>query len=93
MGFADPQAQRPLGFGNGDEVEVVRHQAVGPNFDPRLGAPLFEQRQIALVVLILKKKSAGVGCPAGSRDGARRAQRLVQFLPSGGLTLQRCWGE
>ena len=72
MDLADRQSQ-PVGrLRNSDEMDVVGHQAVCPDFNLMDGAPLPHQFQIVLVILIAKKRLLPTVSPLG--DVVRKAR-------------------
>lgn len=56
MGLANGPAQSILRGRNGDEVDVIGHEAVGPDLNPAFAAPLGHQLQIGDVVLLAEKR-------------------------------------
>ena len=72
MDLADRQSQ-PVGrLRNSDEMDVIGHQAVCPDFNLMDGAPLPHQFQIVLVILIAKKRLLPTVSPLG--DVVRKAR-------------------
>jgi len=65
MGLADGSPQAVLGLGNHDQMHVVGHQAVGPDLDLVLAAPLGHQVQVGLVVVIAEKRLLSTVPPLG----------------------------
>ena len=50
---------------SGDQMDVVGHQAVGPDRGLGLGAGGREEVEVGPVVVVLEARSRGAGCPAG----------------------------
>jgi hypothetical protein len=48
---------------------MIRHQAIGPDFHPALPAPLRHQRNIGLVIFIMKKGRQSAIAPLGDMVG------------------------
>ena len=53
-----------------DQVNVVGHEAVGPDLDPMLPAPLGHEFHVGRIVSLAKKTSAAGGSHAGFCDVA-----------------------
>jgi len=57
VGLTDGSAQSLAGFRNGDPMNKVRHQAIGPNADSQTPAPFAHHIEISLMI------------PLGGKDG------------------------
>lgn len=66
MGLANGPAQSILRGRNGDQVDVIGHQAVGPDLDPALPARLGHQVEIRDVVLVAEKRLLPTVPPLGN---------------------------
>jgi hypothetical protein len=71
MDLADRPSQPVLRLRDSDEMDVVRHQAVRPDLNLMGAAPLPHQFQVALVILVAKKRLVPTVSPLG--DVVRQA--------------------
>ena len=55
MRLADGPPQAILGFRRRNQMDVIGHQAIAPNLDPFLTAPLGHQFDVGRVVLVVEK--------------------------------------
>jgi hypothetical protein len=55
MGLADRAAQSLSRLRNRDEMNVIGHQAVRPDLNPLIAAPLAHQLDVRLVILIAEE--------------------------------------
>src|SRR5262245_12362441 len=72
MHLADCPSQSDGRVRNGDQMDMVRHQAVCPNLDLVGAAPLRHELQVTLVILITKKCLLPAVSPL--RDVVRQAR-------------------
>jgi hypothetical protein len=72
MDLADRPSQPIRRLRNSDEMDVVRHQAVRPDLNLMGAAPLPHQFQVALVILVAKKRLLPTVSPLG--DVVRQAR-------------------
>jgi hypothetical protein len=56
MGLADRPRQGVLGWRPGNQVNMIRHQAVRPNLDTALLAPLRHELDIGRVVVLAEER-------------------------------------
>ena len=56
MGFANGPPQRLFRCRHGDQVDVIRHQAVAPNLDALFAAPVGHQFHIGGIVFLVEKR-------------------------------------
>ncbi len=83
MGLADRPAQPLGGLGGGDEVDVVRHQAIGPDLDAAALAPLCHQVQIGAVVGVAEEGLLPTVAPLGDLVRATRCDHASQSRHAG----------
>lgn len=55
MGFPDRPPQALLGFRNHDQMDVIRHQAVGPDLHGPAGAPFRHQMDVCPIIFSTEK--------------------------------------
>ena len=80
MRFAEGPPQAVLGLRYRDQVRVVWHEAIGPDFDPLLPAPLGHQIQVGRIVVVAKER----------RLSAVAALRYVMRHPRNNQPRQSC---
>jgi len=56
MSLAESSPQPVLRLRHGNQVNVIGHQAIGPNLDPSLSAPVSHQFQISRIVFIAEER-------------------------------------
>ena len=69
VGLADGPRQGVFAGGDGDQVDVVRHQAPGPDLDPALVAPFGHQGEIGPVVVVAEEGLLATITPLGDVMG------------------------
>ena len=91
-GVEEP-GQRLLPAGNGDQVDVIRHQAVGPDVEAVPGAEVGEQLQVSVVIArigedglpVISPLRDVVGITNRNGSGYSRHRRSPCFWGVGGL--------
>jgi hypothetical protein len=64
MGLSNGSRQTILGTGREDQMDMIRHEAIGPYFDTVRDAVLGEQVSVECVVVFLNQRSVDDGYPA-----------------------------
>ena len=72
MCLADGPTQTVRGLGHRDQVDVIGHEAVGPDLDLASTAPLPHQLQVAAVILVTEERLLSTVSPL--RDVVRETR-------------------
>jgi hypothetical protein len=69
MGLSDPKSQAVFSLWHGNQVNMVGHQAIGPDLHGTLPAPLRHERDVGLVILICEEGRQSAVAPLGDMMG------------------------
>ena len=92
MGLADGPTQAVRGPGHGDQVDVIGHEAVRPDFNLLGKAELGHQLQVAEVILVAEKRLLPAVSPLGDVVRQTRDDDTCQSGHEGRLSYLRRLG-